>query len=136
MTVVGAFTVVNYQNCAPAGKLGAVAGDGGDVGVINPVTTKGAVAFIENDVAVQSPAKSASVRGVCREDQVGATLGWILRDAQGNFVSEGNVDCDESGFNVELAPTLAGLECGESYSLYARLGVDESTPVSINHDCQ
>jgi hypothetical protein len=134
ITISMAFCLTSYQNCAPAPMQGQASSDG-PVGVINPVTTDGAVAFVEKAVAVAPLAQSVILDGMCREDQIGAILHWELRSHEGEVLTDGLANCTEEGFQVEIAPMQA-LDCESSYAVVAQLGVSESEPLAISRRCQ
>jgi hypothetical protein len=136
ITLSTAFLLTTYQNCAPAPMQGQdSAFSDGPVGVINPVTTEGAVAFVEKSVAVAPQAQSVLLDGMCREDQIGAVLHWELRSRDGEVLTDGLANCTEEGFQVEIAPMQA-LDCESSYAVIAQLGVSESAPLAISRRCQ
>jgi hypothetical protein len=136
ITLSTAFVLTGYQNCAPAPMQGQESASiDGRVGVINPVTTAGAVAFVEKAVAVAPQAQSVLLDGMCRQDQIGAILHWELRSREGDVLTDGLANCTEEGFQVEIAPMQA-LDCESSYAVVAQLGVSESEPLEISRRCQ
>jgi hypothetical protein len=137
LLVLSVFMVTQYQNCAPAPGMSAGQNpfSDGPVHVINPVTTDNAVQFGQESVKVGAQENSASTVGYCREDQVGATIRWELRNSDQSVITDGYAECLSGGvFNVEISPMLS-LDCGTPYSLVALLGVSESNAVEISRNC-
>jgi hypothetical protein len=137
LAMAGLIMITQYQNCAPAPRNASdsYTDIDGAVHVINPVQTSGIVAFADKHVAVASAAASVVLNGSCRNDQVGSTFQWQLRDVSGNSLADGLVDCTEQGFEVEVAP-MQDLDCESTYAVVAQFGVSESEAVLINRNCQ
>lgn len=140
LSALGAFLLLNYQNCAPAtnAPMGgtAMVGHqqiGSHVDVIDQIN-EGRLSFMQKSVAVQEQAESLELTGLCDQAQSGATLRWQLRDANNQDLGEGFVVCEQGGFTVAIEP-VHELECGASYNLIAQLGVEESDAVEIKRAC-
>ena len=138
--VIGAFLLLEYQNCAPAPLPGAKQGkfkhgnESLPVSIIDDTNSSLKLSFIEREIRLTRIADGIHLDGICLQDQDGATLRWELQDNQGQMLKEGWSQCDLGGFTVDFV-SAQELTCGATYHVFAQLGEAERGQVDLTRNC-
>lgn len=124
--LLGGFLLFNFQNCAPA-DAGTASGLDGEVRIVDR-WAQGKVQFMAQSYLVDPDVGSVNIRGLC--DRANRSVQWetTRSDAQGELLlGEGEVECIDGSFNVEVAVTAVELSnCNDSMELRASVSNEEA----------
>lgn len=133
---LGFLMLFQYQNCAPAGGIGAMSrsDDSSMVTTIDNVNGTTGVAFTQEKMQLATTDEPTIIEGACDLKQNGAVLGWKVHNLRGAELERGYSVCEDGKFQVEMAPA-SQLECDQPYDVTARLNAGTSGHVEVSRDC-
>lgn len=114
--LVGAFVLVQFQNCAPAGL-----GDNGepDPGVrLVDEYGKAEIEFPVPQLSLDPVAAAVSLSGMCKRSRNGFGVTWSLVSAGGDPLAKGTAVCTSGGFAIRVG-NLDSVPCGQVLQLRA-----------------
>ena len=124
VVVMGGFILMGFQNCAPADSA-SIGGDG-EVRIVDR-WAQSKVQFMAESYLVDPNVDSVNIKGFCEESENSVQWEAVRSATDGELVlGEGQVDCVNGSFNVDVAVTQQQLgSCADSMELRASVSNEE-----------